>query len=62
MSWLQVMSGQGLRPQSYHPLVDLYPEKEIEEFLGNIEHVIGKCVEVMPTHAEYIAKHCAAAS
>lgn len=30
------------------------------EFLNDIERVIGKCVDVMPTHAEFIAQHCAA--
>ena len=62
MSWLQVMNGQGIRPQSYHPLVDLRSQEEIAGFLGDIKTVIGKCVDVMPTHAEYIAKHCAASS
>jgi tryptophan halogenase len=42
-------------------LVDLRPKDEIVGFLGDIQNVIGKCVEVMPTHADYIAKHCAAA-
>ena len=28
------------------------------DFLKSIETVIGKCVEVMPTHAAYIAQHC----
>jgi tryptophan halogenase len=61
VSWVQVMHGQGLRPRGYHPLVDLRPKDEIVAFLGDIQNVIGKCVDVMPTHAEYIAKHCAAA-
>lgn len=59
-SWVQVMNGQGIRPQGYHPLVDLRSSDEIKSFLGDIETVIKKCVDVMPTHAEYIAKHCAA--
>ena len=60
VSWLQVLHGQGLKPKSYHPLVDVYPEKDIQEFLDGIATVIGKCVDVMPTHADYIAQHCAA--
>ena len=59
VSWVQVMHGQGLRPRSYHPLVDLLPKEEVAAFVGEIETVIRKCVDVMPTHAEYIAKHCA---
>lgn len=58
-SWLQVMHGQRVRAQGYHPLVDLRSEEEIASFLANVENVIAKCVDVMPTHAEYIAKHCA---
>lgn len=60
LSWVQVMNGQGIRPEGYHPLVDLRSEEEIRTFLGDIETVIKKCVDVMPTHEEYIAAHCAA--
>ncbi len=60
VSWVQVMYGQGIRPQSYHPLVDVRSKDEITAFLGDIQTVIRKCVDVMPTHEEYIAKHCAA--
>jgi len=59
-SWLQVLHGQGIRPAGYNPLVDLYPEAEIHEFLEGIRGVIGKCVDVMPAHAAFIAEHCAA--
>ena len=60
VSWLQVLHGQGLVPDGYNPLVDIYPEDEIQAFLDGIRGVIGKCVDVMPTHAQFIAKHCAA--
>lgn len=61
-SWLQVMHGQGVRPLGYDPLVEQLPEAEITEMLDNVRSVIGKCVAVMPTHAEFVARHCAAAS
>ena len=60
VSWLQVMHGQGIRPKSYHPLTDLISEDEIQQYLEEVEGVIKKCVDVMPTHATYIADHCAA--
>ncbi len=60
VGWLQVMNGQGLMPQAYNPLVDLYDEAEIQEFLKGIREVIDRCVEVMPDHAEFIRQHCAA--
>jgi tryptophan halogenase len=61
VSWVQVMQGQGIQAEGYHPYVDLLSRSEIKEFLGNIESVIQKCVNVMPSHEEYIAQHCAAA-
>ncbi len=60
VSWLQVMHGQRIRPKSYHPLTDLLPENEIQEYLEGVQGVIKACVEVMPTHAQYIADNCAA--
>jgi tryptophan 7-halogenase len=60
-SWVQVMHGQGLRPKSYHPLVDLIGEPEIQTYLDEVKGVIAACVKAMPTHATYIADHCAAA-
>ena len=62
VSWLQVMHGQRIRPASYHPLADLLSEEEIQAYLEEVEGVIGACTEVMPTHAQFIAEHCAAGS
>ena len=61
-SWLQVMHGQGLRPSDYPPLADNISDQELTEFLNEVESVIKKCIAVMPTHEEFIAKHCAANS
>lgn len=60
VAWLQVMHGQGLRAQGYHPLVDLIGEDEIREYLEGVRGVIAKCAQVMPGHAEFIARQCAA--
>jgi tryptophan halogenase len=54
IGWQQVLHGQGVRPAGYNPLVDLLEEKELRNILGDIERVIGKCVDVMPTHKEFI--------
>jgi tryptophan halogenase len=60
VSWVQVMHGQGIHAQGYHPLVDLRSVTEIKKYLDDVESVVQKCVDVMPTHAQYIAQHCAA--
>ena len=55
------MHGQRAAPRAYHPLTDLLPEDEIANYLDEVAGVIGACVDVMPTHAQFIADHCAAA-
>jgi tryptophan 7-halogenase len=59
-SWLQVMLGQRIRPQSYHPLTDLLDEQEVQSYLEEVSGVIKACVDVMPSHAKFIADNCAA--
>ncbi|MEO6264305.1 MAG: tryptophan halogenase family protein [Luteimonas sp.] len=60
-SWLQVMHGQGVRAQGYHPLVDLYSEEKVAHYIENVRAVIGQCVQAMPTHETFITRHCAIA-
>lgn len=60
VSWLQVMHGQRIRPQAYHPLTDLLDEDEIQRYLEEVAGVIDACVDVMPKHAQFIAENCAA--
>ncbi|MES2126099.1 MAG: tryptophan halogenase family protein [Pseudomonadota bacterium] len=59
VGWLQVMQGQNLMTDSYHPLVDLQTEEGIHEYLESVREVIARSVEVMPDHAAYIAANCA---
>lgn len=60
VAWLQVMQGQNLVPERYHPLTDLQSEDDTMAYLESVRSVIAKCVEVMPDHAAYIANNCAA--
>jgi tryptophan halogenase len=59
-SWIQVFLGQGVVPRGYDPLVEIKSDAQIEQFLGNIAATIERCVDVMPTHAEYVSKFCPA--
>ncbi|MBN8501088.1 MAG: tryptophan 7-halogenase [Sphingomonadales bacterium] len=60
-SWIQVLLGQGAHPRGHDPLVNIKSEAQIAQYLGNIRSVIGKCVDVMPSHADFVAKTCLAA-
>ncbi|TFW17811.1 tryptophan 7-halogenase [Massilia arenosa] len=60
VGWIQVLEGQNAPIEGYHPLVDVQSEGDIHEYLESVRDVIGKCVEVIPDHAAYVAKHCMA--
>lgn len=54
------MIGQGIVPQSYHPLVDQLSPKELEAFMQHVQRVIAGCVDAMPAHEAFIARYCQA--
>ncbi|QAY77467.1 tryptophan halogenase family protein [Sphingosinicella sp. BN140058] len=59
-SWIQVFLGQGLIPRRHDPLVDLQDEADILRYLADVEAVIAKCVNLMPSHAAFVDKFAAA--
>jgi tryptophan 7-halogenase len=59
-SWIQVFLGQGVIPRHYDPSVDLKDDAEVARYLGDIERVIEKCCQVMPSHADYVDRTCRA--
>lgn len=61
-SWLAVLHGQGVEPRGYHPIVDAYSDDVVAEYLQGVAAVIRRSAAQMPTHADFIAKHCAAAT
>lgn len=59
-SWLQVMIGQHIKPQGYHPLVDNTATESIATMMANVKLVTQNVVKTMPKHQDYIAQHCKA--
>jgi tryptophan halogenase len=62
ISWVQVMLGQRITPRSYHPLVDLISDAELQQFIDNVRHIVERCAHVMPPHEQFIARYCASDS
>ncbi len=58
ISWVEVLIGQRVVPEGYHPLVDTLTKSRVQEFLANVKQTIARCVEAMPTHEQYVAEHC----
>ncbi len=59
-SWIQVMLGQGMLPQQYHPVADLMGDAELSQFLNGIRSGIESTVAKLPLHEAYIRSYCAA--
>ncbi|MEL7681711.1 tryptophan halogenase family protein [Citromicrobium bathyomarinum] len=56
--WAQVLIGQELMPQSLHPLAASTDPAALERMLGEIEAGIGRLVDAMPSHVEFLRAYC----
>ncbi|MDG1461809.1 MAG: tryptophan 7-halogenase [Luminiphilus sp.] len=57
-SWTQVMLGQGLNPEQYHPIVNMMEEQELRDFLGGIHGSVERLVSQLPEHQRFIDHYC----
>lgn len=57
-SWMQVMLGQGIIPESYHPIVSTMEAKELKAVLGNIEANVNQSVSALARHEEFLKSYC----
>ena len=57
-SWIQVMLGQGIEPQSYHPIVDMMSEQELRQFMQIQRRKVDVLLQQLPTHQEFINRYC----
>ena len=61
-SWSQVMTGQRLMPDGYHPIVDLMSADELMRFLNSIATKHAKTVAAYPSHQDFLGHYCRADS
>ena len=57
-SWVQVMMGQGITPQSYHPIAQKLSDEELTRLLGTIRDMVAGTVKSLPEHAAYVSQYC----
>jgi tryptophan halogenase len=58
-SWVQVMMGQGIWPQSHHPIAEKLTDEELAKLLATIRETVTRTVASLPAHDAYVARFCA---
>jgi tryptophan halogenase len=59
-SWLAVYLGQNLVPDAYDPVSDRLPDAALAQRLAGMRAAVADIAGAMPTHADWIARFCAA--
>ena len=59
-SWVQVMMGQGINPQSHHPVAAKLRDEELAHLLGSLREQVSRTVAALPSHWDYVARYCGA--
>ena len=54
------MMGQGITPQSHHPIADKLNDDELSRLLTTIRENVSRTVTSLPVHEDYVAHYCGA--
>jgi tryptophan halogenase len=61
-SWIQVMLGQGIEPEQYHPVTNVLTDQELTKFMHDIKTQVDKTVATLPNHQSYVQQYCRTAN
>ncbi|MFN3434260.1 MAG: tryptophan 7-halogenase, partial [Sphingomonas sp.] len=59
-SWVQVMMGQGIMPDSHHPIAGKLSDADLARLLHTLRDGVAQTVAGLPAHADYVARYCGA--
>jgi tryptophan halogenase len=57
-SWLQVMLGQGIVPQDYHPIADSLTDEQLKDKLANTKKLKMEPLAKIPSHDQFLEMFC----
>lgn len=60
IGWFQVLTGQNVAPESYHPLADAITDDELSAFLTDFRTIVASVAGKLPAHEQFIAARCSA--
>ena len=55
-SWVQVMMGQGLMPEGYHPMADRLSAEQLTGMLADVRRIVGQATDRLPGHADFVGR------
>jgi tryptophan halogenase len=58
-AWLQVMIGQGLKPDTWHPMADRLAHGQLAQFMSQSRKLVKQAVNRLSSHQSFIEQHCA---
>jgi tryptophan halogenase len=61
-SWAAVMLGQGIKPEGYHPVVEMAGDEELRQFLARIRASVKQIVDLQPMHRDFVDRFCSMSS
>ncbi|MBC9033398.1 tryptophan 7-halogenase [Sphingomonas sp. JC676] len=59
-TWLALLMGRSILPKSWSPLADTIATDRLEQNLIRLASLFAQSAESMPSHADYVARFCAA--
>ncbi|NMP16292.1 tryptophan halogenase family protein [Thalassotalea sp. Y01] len=57
-SWLQVMLGQGIIPQDYHPIANTLSDEMLKTNLQRIKAIKNEPIAQLPSHDQFLKNYC----
>ena len=55
-AWQQVMIGQGLEADDYHPLANALTDEQLLALFSDLKALINHTVEQLPSHSEFLSR------
>lgn len=62
IAWIQVMLGQGLQPEDYHPIVNALTDTQLRELLDYLKTIFSATATKLPLHQQFLQEFCKAES
>lgn len=55
VAWQQVLIGQGVIPDDYHPIANTINDEQLTGMMSDLRSLIGSAVAKLPTHEQFLA-------